>query len=346
MTTISLDGSDRSRWRAGHRRLPFTIATILALVLGGTAIQAREFRSSDVYSFDYPTVQAVAYMDGLIRARTGGKHGIYILGQDDKDSEGFTVAQLRNGTLDMARVNLAAFNNAVPSTVVPTLPFLFKSTEHMRRVLDGPIGEEILADLEHHGLIGLCFYDTGARSFYSAKRPIKNAADMKGLKVRVQPSDRLEAVVRALGAEAIPLPYNRVHMSLQGGMVDTATDNWPSYVTARHYEVAKYYSMTEHSMAPGVLVFSKIVWDTLSKDDQAVIRVAAKESVPFMRRQWDQYQTSERKALEAAGAQIITDVDKKSFSDALTPLYSTLVPDPRLQAMVKRIQSDQRPKEF
>jgi tripartite ATP-independent transporter DctP family solute receptor len=329
-----------------RRRLPFTIATILALGLFGTAIQANEFRSSDVHSFDYPTVQAVAHMDGLIRARTGGRHGIYILGQNDKDSEGFTVAQLRNGSLDMARVNLAALNNAVPSTIVPTLPFLFKSTEHMRRVLDGPIGEEILADLAHHGLIGLCFYDTGARSFYSAKRPIQNAADMIGLKVRVQPSDKLEAVVRALGAEPIALPFNRVHKSFQGGMIDTATDNWPSYVTSRHYEVAKYYSMTEHSMAPGVLVFSKMVWDTLSNADQEIIRAAAKESVPFMRKQWDQYQTSERNALEAAGTQIITDVDKKSFSDALTPLYSTLVPELRLQAMVKRIRSEERPKEY
>ncbi len=323
-----------------HRRLPLTIATILALGLGGTAIQAKEFRSSDVHAFDYPTVQAVAFMDGLIRERTGGKHGVYILGQDDRDSESFTIAQIRNGSLDMARVNLAAFNNFVPSTIVPTLPFLFRSTAHMRHILDGPIGEEILADLERHGLIGLCFYDTGARSFYSATRPIRNAADMRGLKVRVQPSDKLGIVVRALGAEPIPLPFNRVHMSLQSGFVDTAADNWPSYVTARHYEVAKFYSMTEHSMAPGVLVFSKMVWDTLSKSDQATIRAAAKESVPFMRQRWDQYQTSERKALEAAGAQIITDVDKKSFSDALTPLYSMLVPEPRLQAMVRRIQFD------
>ena len=329
-----------------HRhRLPLVIAIVFAAALVVTATQAREFRSSDTHSSDYPTVQAVAHMDGLIRERTGGRLGIGVLGQDDQDSEHYTIAQLRNGALDMARVNLAAFNNTVPSTVIPSLPFLFKSKMQMRRVLDGPIGDEILADLERQGLIGLCFYDTGARSYYSAKKPIRNVRDMKDLKVRVQAADKSADMIRAMGAEPIPMPFDRIYEALQAGVVDAAADNWPSYVTSRHYEVAKYYSLTEHNMAPGVLLFSKRVWDTLSKDDQAIIRAAAKDSVAFMRKLWDEYESKERMALSAAGSQIVDKVDKKSFSDFLMPLYPKLVPDPRLQAMVKRIQADERPNE-
>lgn len=329
-----------------RHRLPLAITIVLAVALAGTATQAREFRSSDTHSFDYPTVQAVAYMDGLIRERTGGRLGIHVLGQDDQDSEHYTIAQLRNGTLDMARVNLAAFNNTVPSTVVLSLPFLFKSKMQMRRVLDGPIGDEILADLERQGLVGLCFYDTGARSYYSSNRPIRNVRDMKGLKVRVQTADKSADMIRAMGAEPIPMPFDRIRVALQAGVVDAAADNWPSYVTSRHYEAAKYYSLTEHNMAPGVLLFSKKVWDTLSKDDHAIIRATAKESVPFMRKLWDEHESKERMALTAAGSQIVDKVDKKSFSDFLMPLYPELLPDPRLQAMVKRIQSDERPSEY
>ena len=121
-------------------------------------------------------------VDKLMRERSGGKLGITVLGYDDRDSENYTAAQVRNGQLDMARVNLAVLNNLVPSTAIFALPYLFKSKEHTRRILDGPIGEEILAGLESQGLIGLCFYDGGPRHFYSVKQPIRTPADMKGMK--------------------------------------------------------------------------------------------------------------------------------------------------------------------
>lgn len=329
-----------------RHRLPLAIAIFLAGALVGAALQARDFRSSDTHGLDYPTVQAVAHMNGLIRERTGGRLGIQVLGQDDQDSEHFTIAQLRNGTLDMARVNLAAFNNSVSSTVILSLPFLFRSRMQMRRVLDGPIGDEILADMEREGLIALCFYDTGARSYYSAKKPIRNVHDMKGLKVRVQASDKSSDMIRAMGAEPMAMPFDRIREALQAGVVDAAADNWPSYITSRHYQVAKYYSLTEHNMAPGVLLFSKKVWDTLSKDDQAIFRAAAKESVPYMRRLWDAYESRERGALTGSDVQIVDNINKKSFSDFLIPLYPKLLPDPRLQAMVKRILADERPSDY
>ena len=313
---------------------------VIFALLAAVPANGKEFRSSDIYPADYPTVQAVVQMDKLLRERSAGRHGITMLGHSDRDAESVTVDEVRNGALDMARVNISALDASGAATVVPSLPFLFKSTVHMRRVLDGPIGEEILAGLEAQGLIGLCFYDAGPRSFYSVKQPIRTAADLKGLKVRVQQTDIWAALMRALGAEPVSMPFDRLYLGLESGAVGASDNNWPSYVASRHYNVAKYYSLTEHSMAPAVLIFSKRVWDELSREDQAIVRAAAKDSVAHMRKLWDEYEPSARKTVETAGGEIVTDVDKKSFSDALLPLYPTVIVEPKLRDMVRRIQSE------
>ncbi len=318
-------------------------ARVLGLLLALCAAvpaEAREFRSSDIYPLDYPTVQAVVQVDKQMRERSGGKLGITVLGHDDRDSENYTAAQVRNGQLDMARINLGVLNNIAPITSVLALPYLFKSKEHTRRILDGPIGEEILASLEAQGLIGLCFYDGGPRHMYG-KKPIRTPADMYGLRVRVQQADAWAGMFRAIGANPVALPTDRVYVNLQSGLIDASEHNWPSYVSQRHYQVAPYFSMTGHSMAPAVLVFSKRVWDTLDPDEQTIIRRAAKESVPFMRRLWDEYEAAGRKTVEAAGGVIVTDVDRKAFAERLVPLYSTVVENDRLLSLVRRIQTDQ-----
>ena len=314
---------------------------VVFAILAVFPADAREFRSSDIYPFGYPTVQGVVQMDKLIRERSAGRHGITVLGFDDRDSENFTVAQVRNGALDMARVSLGALNNLVPVTAVPSLPYLFRSTAHARRVFDGPVGDEILASLETQGLVGLCLYDAGPRNFYSNNRAIRRPADLMGMKVRVQPSDVWGAMMRALGAEPAAVPSDRVYLALQSGVIDAAEHNWPSYVSSRHYHVARYFSLTEHSMAPAVVIFSKRVWDTLSVEDQSIIRGAARDSVPVMRRLWDDYETSGRKTVEAAGAEVVADVDRKAFADALLPLYPTIVENVHLRALVRRIQNDE-----
>lgn len=315
--------------------------TLLGLAMAAGfagAASAKEFRSSDVHPMDYPTVTAVVQMGKLINERTKGKHSVKVFGQSALGSEKDTIEQTKLGALDMVRVNISAFNNIAPETVVPALPFVFKSTDHMRRVLDGPVGEDILKSLEPQGFIGLAFYDSGARSFYTTKKPIKTVADMKGMKVRVQQSDMWVAMMQALGANATPLPYAEVYTALKTGVVDAAENNWPSYDSSRHYEVAKFYSRTEHSLAPELLVFSKRIWDGLPKDEQEIIRKAAKESVPFMRKQWDDRETASRKTVEGGGAQVISDIDKKSFQSAMQPVYDKFAGDAKLKALVKRIQ--------
>ena len=165
----------------------------------------------------------------------------------------------------MNRVNMAPLNNLIPETNVPGLPFVFRSVEHMRKVMDGPIGDEILAAFTPHGMVGLAYYDSGARSFYNSKRPVTKVEDLKGLKIRVQQSDMFIALVNALGANATPMPFGEVYSALQTGVIDGAENNWPSYESTRHFEVAKHYSETEHSMTPEVLVMSKRSWDRLTQ---------------------------------------------------------------------------------
>ena len=311
----------------------------VAFVAGSTfAVQAKDFRSADVHPNDYPTVQAMNHMGKVLAEQTKGRFGVKVFGNSSMGSEKDTVEQVKIGALDMVRVNSNVLHAISPAMMVPSLPFLFRNTQHMRDVLDGPIGDQILASLEKEGFVGLAFYDSGSRSFYTAKKPIKTVADMKGMKVRVQQSEMWVAIMQALGANATPMPYAEVYTALKTGLVDGAENNWPSYDSSRHYEAAKYYSLTEHSMAPEVLIFSKKVWDGLSKEDQQLIRKAAKESVPHMRKLWDEREAKSRQTVTAGGAQITSDVDKAGFSAAVKPVYDRFVTDPALKDMVAKIQ--------
>jgi tripartite ATP-independent transporter DctP family solute receptor len=313
-------------------------ASAVALALGSPAF-AKEFRSADVHPDDYPTVMAVKKMSEIISQQTGGKDTIKVFGQSALGSEKDTVEQVKLGALDMVRVNVAAFNNIVPETIVPALPFLFKSKAHMRKCLDGPVGDQILASLESQGFIGLAFYDSGSRSFYTTAKPIKSVADVKGMKLRVQQSDMWVTLIQSMGGNPTPLPYAEVYTALKTGVVDGAENNWPSYESSHHYEVAKNYSLTEHSMSPELLVFSKVIWDTLTPEEQGIIRKAAKESVPYMRELWDAREAQARATVEAGGATIISDIDRQGFADAAKPVYDKFAADPKLQELIKQIQA-------
>jgi tripartite ATP-independent transporter DctP family solute receptor len=314
-------------------KICFTGCVVLA-----AAAQARDFRSADVHPTDYPTVEAVRYMGKELSTDSKGKLSVKVFPNGALGSERDTIEQLKIGGLDMMRINAAPLNNIVPETIAISMPFVFRSTEHMRKVLDGPIGDEILAAMAAQGMIGLAFYDSGARSLYTAKKPVKAVADMKGMKIRVQQSDLFVAMIEALGANPTPMPYGEVYTGLKTGIVDGAENNWPSYESSRHFEAAKYYNLTEHSLVPEVLVFSKKIWDGLSKEDQAIIRKSAKDSVPYMRKLWDEREIKSRKTAEAGGAQVTPVANKQEFVDAMKPVYAKFANTPKLQELVKRIQ--------
>ena len=323
--------------RSSRTRLGTLMAALFTAVALPVGVHAADFRSADIHPDDYPTVQAVRYMGDLLKQRSNGKMSVKVFAQGALGSEKDAIEQTKIGALAMVRVNSAAMNNICEATIVPTMPFLFRSTEHMRHVLDGPIGDDILKSCEKNSFIGLAWYDSGSRSMYTTKRPIKTLADAKGMKIRVQQSDLWVSLLEAMHANATPMPWGEVYTALKTGLVDGAENNWPSYESSRQFEVAKYYSLTEHSMAPEMLLFSKVAWDRLSKEDQAMVRQAAKDSVPYMRKLWDERELKSRKLVEASGVQIIQ-VDKTSFQAAMKPVYDRFITSAQMKDLVRRTQ--------
>jgi tripartite ATP-independent transporter DctP family solute receptor len=313
---------------------------IVAALFAATATtgMARTFRSADVHPKDYPTVMSVLYMGEELSKATGGKDNIKVFGDSSLGSEKDTVEQVKIGALDMVRVNTSAFHGIVPESMIPSLPFLFRDIEHFRKTMYGPAGDKIMAAFDKAGFVALVMYESGARSMY-AKKPIKTLADLKGLKVRVQPSDLWVALVGALGASATPVPYAEVYTGLKTGLIDAAENNYPSYDTAKHYESAPVYSETMHVMAPEVVVFSKKVWDTLTKEEQAALRKAAKDSIPYYVKLWEAKEKSSKEAVIKGGAKIIpaAEIDRKSFVAAEQPVWEKFGGSAELKPIVQEI---------
>ncbi|WP_374408475.1 TRAP transporter substrate-binding protein [Pelagerythrobacter sp.] len=313
------------------------IALSAAVALPGCKAQMTGLlTSADAHPADYPTVRAVEFMGRWLAERTAGRLGIKVFPGGQLGSETDTLEITSFGGLDINRVNFAPLNSVEPMTLPFSLPFVFESVAHMRRVVDSAVGDEVLAAMEPHGLIGLCIYDSGARNFYNTRRAIRTPADMAGLKLRVPASDLYVAMINAMGANAVPIPYNEVYQSLAQGVIDGAENNWPSFVSARHYEVANYLSLSEHLLTPEALVMSKASWDNMPPGDRALVRQAAQLSVAEMRRLWDA-RVEEAKATIAQSSVEVNEVDKEAFSALMRPVWDRFITTPAQKAMVARI---------
>jgi tripartite ATP-independent transporter DctP family solute receptor len=314
------------------------LAIAVALPL---AAAAREFRVADTQSGDYPTVQALAFMARLVEERSNGRHRIRIFHSRQLGEEKETIEQTRVGAIDLNRTNVAPIGSLVPAANVLALPFLFRAYDHLHKVLDGEIGKDVLDSFQRHGFVGLSFYDSGSRSIYNSVKPVRTLADMKGLRIRVQQSQLMVDMVKALGAEPIELPYGQVGTGLSTRLIDGAENNWPSYVTTGHYKLAPYYTLTEHTMGPEVLVMSLPAWQGLSREDRDVFVAAARQSSAFMRTLWNGLEEQSRQQARVAGAVVVADFDRKPFEKAMSAIYADAVTDPDLRQLVERIRQVQ-----
>ncbi|TIT76865.1 MAG: TRAP transporter substrate-binding protein [Mesorhizobium sp.] len=316
--------------------------TVVTLAFGslliGIASAETVLRSADTHPDGYPTVEAVKYMGELIKQRTNGRYSIEVYHSAQLGEEKDTIEQTQTGVIDLNRVSMGPFNGIVPETQVPSLPYMFRSVDQMRHVMDGPIGEQILKAFEAHDLVGLAFYDSGARSFYNTKKDIASIADLKGMKFRVIQSDVFVDMVNALGANATPMAYGEVYSALETGVIDGAENNWPSFESAKHYEVAKHYTIDQHQIVPEVLVMAKASWDKLSPEDQTIVRQAAKDSVVKMRELWDAQEKKSRDIVEKAGVKV-SEIDKQPLIDAMKPVYDKYLSTPELKDLAARIQA-------
>ena len=320
-----------------------TIKLVVALCFAAasTGVFAREFRAADTQNEEYPTVQALGYMGSLVAERSGGRHQIKVFHSRQLGEEKETLEQTRVGAIDLNRTNVALIGTMVPSMNVLAMPFLFRSIEHLQKVLDGPIGSELLNSFEPYGFVGLAFYDSGARSIYNSVKPIRSIDDLKGMRLRVQQSELMSAMIRALGAEPIELPYGQVLTGLGTKLIDGAENNWPSFVTTDHYKFAGFYTLTEHTMSPEVLVMSLKAWSGLSPEDQKAFREAAQRSSRFMREKWRDLEERSRKQAEDSGVKVVTDFDRKPFEAAMAGIYAKAQKDPASAQLIERIRKVQ-----
>ena len=323
-------------------KLRTTLAALLATAaLSGAAFAECEvtLKSSDTHPDGYPTVAAVQKMGEMVKERTGGRICVEVFHSAQLGEEKDTIEQTKLGVIDLNRVSMGPFNNLIEETKVVSLPFIFRSVDHMHKVMDGDIGAEIAAAFEPHGFVALAFYDGGSRSFYNSKKPIDSIDDLAGMKVRVMQSDVFVDMMTALGANATPMPYGEVYSAIQTGVIDGAENNWPSFESSGHYEVAGYYTLNEHLIVPEVLVMSKVSWDKLSPEDQDILRQAARDSMPINRELWAAREKESEEKVRAAGVQIISGIDKTPFIEAMVPVYEKHANTPKLQDLVTRIQA-------
>ena len=298
------------------------------------------FKASDVHPPGYPTVVAVENLGKKLEQATSGRLGVQMYASMQLGGEKEAIEQAQVGAIQLARVSVGAIGPVIDDLNVLNLPFLFRDTAHMAKVIDGPIGQELLDKVtanDKAGLVGLCWMDAGARSFYNTKHPINAIADLKGLKLRVIGNPMFIDMVNALGGNGVAMGYDQVFSALQTGVIDGAENNPPSFVFDNHYQAAKYYTLTEHLIVPEIVVFSRKSWDTLSKDDQALLQQSAREAQAEERALWTAYQTQAMDKARTAGVQIVENIDKKPFQDAVKPVWDKYAP--RFAEPIKRIQA-------
>lgn len=273
---------------------------------------------------DYPTTKGAYCFAELVKERTKGKIRIQIKPGAILGDEKSVVEQMRFGGVDFARVSTSSLGELAPMLNVLQMPYLYTGAEHMWKVLDGAMGEQFMQSLEGTGLIGLSWYDAGARSFYTSKNPVRTPEDFRGLTIRVQESRLMSRVVESLGAKAVQLPYSDVYSALQTGLIDGAENNWPSYESERHYEVARYMTLDEHSRLPEMQIISQITWDQLSEEYQNIIRECALESAEYERILWKERSEESREKVQKMGCQVtmLEPNELRKFQDAMLPVYN------------------------
>src|SRR5690349_7748402 len=307
----------------------------------GTRAQSKlVLKAADVHPPGYPTVAAIESLGKKLTQETGGRLSVQMFASMTLGGEKEAIEQAQLGAIQHARVSVGALGPVVDDLNVMNLPFLFRSTAHMQKVIDGPIGQELLDKVTNNpkaGLVGLCWMDAGARSLYDTKKPIRGIDDLKGMKFRVMGNPMFVDMMNALGGNGVAMGYDQVFNALQTGVVDGAENNPPSFVFDNHYTVAKYYTLDEHLIVPEILVMSHRIWDSLSPADQGLVKKLAREAQMEERVLWNKYEKDAMDKARAAGITVTEIADKKPFQAAVKPVWDKY--GPKYADMVKRIQA-------
>lgn len=313
-----------------------------AMVAGAaaTVANAQELRGWNIHVEDYPVSIAMESFGAEVADRTGGAITLKTYHNGVLGDQPDAIEQIRLGVIDFGEFSLGPMGQAIPETNVVSLPFIFKSIPQMYRLMDGEVGEAIGKGMMAKGMVPLGWYDAGARSFYNSVRPINTPEDVKGMKVRVMSNDLFVKMVESMDGNATPMAFAEVYQSIKTGVVDGAENNPPSYESTNHYEVAKYYSLTEHLIIPECLCMSLKTWEKLTPEQQVIVKEAGHTSAILQRQLWAAREAASMDTVKSGGTIVNTIADKAPFQAAMTPVYETfLAANPDLTDLVNMIRN-------
>jgi tripartite ATP-independent transporter DctP family solute receptor len=311
-------------------------ALLVASALPAAAQQKQVWKASDVHPLGYPTVEAIQRMGKKLESATGGRISIQMFPSMQLGGEKEMIEQAQVGALQIARISVGAMGPVVDDLNVFNLPFVFRDEAHMRKVIDGPIGQDLLqrtSSAPTSRLIVLGWMDAGTRNVY-ANKPAAKPADLKGMKIRMMGNPLFVETMNAMGGNGVAMGFNELFSALQTGVVDGAENNPPTLLAQNHYQVSKVYSLTGHLIIPEIFVFSKRTWETLSKADQGLLRKLSREAQFEQRKLWDAYVGEAEAKLKAAGIQFVK-ADKAAFYQATQPVRDKY--GAKYAAILKRI---------
>lgn len=310
------------------------------LALAATAASAAELRGWNIHVEDYPVSIAMESFMAEVAERTGGEVTGKIFHNGVLGNQPDAIEQIRLGIIDFGEFSLGPMGQSIPETNVVSLPFIFKSIPQMYRLMDGEVGAAIGEGMKAKGMVPLGWYDAGARSFYNSKTPINTPADVTGLKVRVMSNDLFVSMVESMDGNATPMAFGEVYQSIKTGVVDGAENNPPSYESTNHFEVAKFYSLTEHLIIPECLCMSLKSWEKLTPEQQEIMLDAGQKSANLQRELWQAREAASMEKVQAGGTIVNTIADKAPFQAAMTPVYDTfLASNPDLSDLVNMIRN-------
>ncbi|MCI4664012.1 MAG: TRAP transporter substrate-binding protein [Neomegalonema sp.] len=314
------------------------VAACAALTAAPAA--AESWRGWNIHPEGYPNTVAMDLFAKEVADKTGGRIKLTMYHSGVLGSQPDAIEQVRSGALAIGNFNLGPMGPIVPMANVVSLPFVFNDVPHMHRVMDGAVGDFFSAEMAKKGLVALAWYDSGARSLYNSKRPIKTPKDVVGMKIRVMNNDIFVKMIAALGGNATPMAFSEVYQSLSTGVIDGAENNYPSYESTGHFEVAGFYSITEHLIIPECVCIAKSVWDKLSDADKKIVREAARNSAKKQRELWAERSKKSFDLVVSKGAKVNTVTDKKPFQDAMKVVYDDFFKTmPEAKAVVEKIRA-------
>lgn len=285
----------------------------------------------------HPVHKAMVFMSEKLKEKSGGTITLDIYPSSQLGEEKDMIEQLQMGTLALTKVSSSALEQFIPEMKIFGLPYLFRDYDHKWKVLNSEVGKEVLAAGKKRGLIGLGYYEAGSRSFYTKNKAIHTPDDLKGLKIRVQRSPVAINLLKALGASPTPIAWGELYTALQQGTVDGAENNPPSIISARHYEVCKYYSLDEHAAPMDVILVSQKKWNKYSDENKKIIQEALDESIEYQKKVWEEKVAMDMKTLEEAAVKI-NKPDKELFIKKVQPMYDEVAKDEMIGPLVEKVK--------